>query len=300
MCLGQVAVIGDDPLDPGAFAGARDDDRIACLDRAAGDGAGVAAEVGIRPVDPLDGEAEGPAGAAVVDLDGLEVLEQRRAAIPGRAAAWLDDVVAIAGRDRHGDDGLEAEGLGELGEVVADVDETRLVEADQVDLVDGEDDVANAEQRDDEGVAPGLGEDALFGIDQKHGEIGGRGAGRHVARVLLVAGRVGDDEAAAVGGEEAIGDIDGDALLALGDEAIDEKGEVDLLAGRAEAARIRLESCELILEQALGVEQKAADQGRLAVVDAAAGEEAQEALVLMLGEEGGEAFRFHDVMGHQK
>jgi hypothetical protein len=35
-----------------------------------------------------------------------------------------------------------------------------------------------------------------------------------------VARRVSDDEFAAIGGEEAIGDVDGDALLALGGEAV--------------------------------------------------------------------------------
>ena len=54
------------------------------------------------------------------------------------------------------------------------------------------------------------------------------GAGGHVAGVLLVAGRVGDDELALVGGEVAVGDVDGDALLALGLEAVGEQGEIDL------------------------------------------------------------------------
>ena len=57
--------------------------------------------------------------------------------------------------------------------------------------------------------------------------VGGRGAGDHVARVLLVARRVGDDELALVGGEEAVGDVDGDALLALGRQAVDQQREVD-------------------------------------------------------------------------
>ena len=122
---------------------------------------------------------------------------------------------------------------GELGEVALRMSTKRsLVEADEVDLVDREHDVADAEQRDDVGVAAGLGEDAVLGVDEEDGEIGGRGAGRHVARVLLVAGRVGDDEAAPVGGEIAVGDVDGDALLALGDEAVDEEREIDLAAGR--------------------------------------------------------------------
>ena len=87
-------------------------------------------------------------------------------------------------------------------------------------------------------MAPGLGEDAVLGIDQEDGEIGARRASRHVAGVLDVAGGVGDDEAALLGGEIAIGDIDGDALLALGGQAIDDKGVVDRLTSGAEALGI--------------------------------------------------------------
>jgi hypothetical protein len=75
-----------------------------------------------------------------------------------------------------------------------------------------------------------LGEDTLAGVDEDHRQVGGRSAGHHVAGVLLVAGGVGDDELALVGGEEPIGDIDGDPLLALGREPVDEQGEIDLLA----------------------------------------------------------------------
>jgi hypothetical protein len=48
-----------------------------------------------------------------------------------------------------------------------------------------------------------------------------------------VAGCVGDDERAARRGEEPVGDIDGDALLALGLEAVDQQREIDLVAGCA-------------------------------------------------------------------
>ena len=136
-------------------------------------------------------------------------------------------------------------------------------------------------KRDDEGVAPRLGEHALARIDQDDGEIGGRGAGRHVAGILLMARRVGDDEFALVGGEGAIGDIDGDALLALGRKAVDEQREIELAALRADLLRIRFERRELVLEQHLGFIEKPADQGRLAVIDAAAGDEAQQVLVLL-------------------
>ena len=40
-----------------------------------------------------------------------------------------------------------------------------------------------------------------------------------ITRVLLVSGRVGDDELAPLGREEPVGDVDRDALLALRLEA---------------------------------------------------------------------------------
>ena len=244
-------------------------------------------------------QAEGLAGRPVLDLDLLEMGKQRRAAIPRRAHGGRDHVVAIAGRERDGHQRLEAERPGELGECVADVDEALLVEADAIDLVDRQHDVADAEQRDDVGVAAGLGEDAVLGIDQQDGEIGGRGAGRHVAGVLDVAGGIGDDEAAVLGGEIAIGDVDGDALLALGGEPVDDQGIVDLLAGGAEAFRIGGERGELVLEEELGIVQQAADERRLAVIDAAAGEEAQQALVAAGHQELGEGGRVGGLV-HQK
>ena len=48
-----------------------------------------------------------------------------------------------------------------------------------------------------------------------------------------MARRVGDDECALGRGEEAVGDVDRDALLALGLEAIEQQREIDLVAGRA-------------------------------------------------------------------
>ena len=110
--------------------------------------------------------------------------------------------------------------------------EDRLVVADQVHLVDGENDIPNAEQVDEEAVPPGLGQHALSRIDQDHRQVRGRSAGDHVAGILFVAGRVGDDELALLGREEAVGDVDGDALLALGGKAVDQQREVQRLALR--------------------------------------------------------------------
>ena len=104
----------------------------------------------------------------------------------------------------------------DLVEVVDDVLEDVAVEVDQVHLVDGEDEVGDAEQPRDARVPPRLHADAVPRVDQQDRDVGRRGAGRHVARVLLVAGRVGEDELAPRGREVAVGDVDRDALLALG------------------------------------------------------------------------------------
>ena len=80
-------------------------------------------------------------------------------------------------------------------------------------------------------------------------------------------GRVGDDELALLGREEAIGDVDRDALLALGGEAVDQQREVDLLPLRADPLRIGLQRGELVLEDHLRIVEQPPDQRRLAVVD---------------------------------
>ena len=136
-------------------------------------------------------------------------------------------VVAVARRDRHRQQRAQAQGRGERLEGALDLPEAALGEIDQVHLVDRQHDIADAEQRDDRGMATGLLDQPVAGIDQQDGEIGVRRAGRHVARELLVARRVGDDEGAPRAGEEAVGDVDGDALLALGLQPVEQQREVD-------------------------------------------------------------------------
>ena len=133
-------------------------------------------------------------------------------------------------------------------------------------------------------VPAGLGEHTLAGVDEDHGDVGGRRAGDHVARVLLVAGGVGDDELAVLGGEEPVGDVDGDALLALGRQAVEQQREVEVAALRADLGRVGLERGEVVLEHEMGLVEQAPDEGALAVVDAAARDEPQQALVLVRGE----------------
>src|SRR5208337_2049977 len=68
---------------------------------------------------------------------------------------------------------------------------------------------------------------------------------------------------------------DGDALLALGLEAVDQQREVDVGPDRAVLFRVAFERRELIVVDQLLLVEQPADEGRLAVVDRAAGEQAQ-------------------------
>jgi hypothetical protein len=90
-----------------------------------------------------------------------------------------------------------------------------------------------------------------------------------------VSGDVGDDEAPARGGEVAVGDVDRDALLALGAQPVGEQRQVERPVAAPARARLR-QVVELVLEHRLGVVQQPADERALAVVDRAGGGEAQQ------------------------
>ena len=122
--------------------------------------------------------------------------------------------------------------------VVGDRFEHALVVADEVHLVHREHHVPQPEQRRDVGVPARLHQQALARIDEHDREFRGRCARRHVARVLLVPRAVGDDVLALFGIEEAVRDVDGDALLAFGGQAVHQQRVVDLRALRAMAAAV--------------------------------------------------------------
>ena len=132
----------------------------------------------------------------------------------------------------------------------------------------------------DRRVPPRLHDHPVSGVDQQDRELRRRRRGDHVARVLVVAGRVGDDELAQGRGEVPVCHVDGDPLLALRDEPVGEQREVE-----TEAAPLRraLDGGELVGENRLGVVEEPTDQRALAVVDAARGEEAQHAVVQHVG-----------------
>ncbi len=92
----------------------------------------------------------------------------------------------------------------------------------------------DTQQRRDEAVATGLCHHAVTGIDHNNGEVTVGGTRGHVASVLLMPRGVGDDEFAFVGGEVAIGNIDGDALLAFTLQTINQQRQIKFTIGGVE------------------------------------------------------------------
>ena len=124
-------------------------------------------------------------------------------------------------------------------------------------------------------MAARLLDDAVARVDQDHRELRRRGARDHVARVALVARGVGDDERAPRRREVAVGDVDRDALLALGPQAVGQRREVRHAVGAVAVQRV-----DRVVEEQLRVEEHAADQRRLAVVHRAGRGQAQELLAV--------------------
>ena len=69
-----------------------------------------------------------------------------------------------------------------------------LLELHEIHLVHGDDDVTDADQMRNVGMTPRLRHEAVACVDENQGQIRRARAGDHVARVLLVARGVGDDE----------------------------------------------------------------------------------------------------------
>ena len=184
----------------------------------------------IGPVDPLHGQAKPVKIPIARDVNRLEMTEQRRADIPRSVRRGLDDVVPVERTHRDEFHVLDIEAREKFFELRPDLEEARLAPADEVHLVHGHDEVRDAEKRGDRGVTAALLDHAKAGIDEHDGEIGQRGARHHVARVLDVARSVRDDELPARRRKVAVGDVDRDALLALGAKTVGEVGEIDLPA----------------------------------------------------------------------
>ena len=154
-----------------------------------------------------------------------------------------------------------------------DLAEAARVVADAVHLVDDDGDLPDAEQMQQIAVPARLLAHALGGVDDQQRGIGLRGAGDHVAQEFGVAGRVDQHEVARRRAEADLAGVDGDALVALGLQRVEQERPLERHAApRADG----LELLELAVGQAAGLVQQPADQGRLAVIDMADDDDAHQ------------------------
>jgi hypothetical protein len=140
------AVKSHDLLYPRLPPRAHDKHRIPRLDRARGNGAGEAAEISARPIDPLHRKAERLRIRVVPELDRLQMIEERRSTIPRRARRKVGHVVAKPRRDRDYRQRGEIEIGREPSVFLGDTLEHCGVEIEEVELIDRKHDVPDAQQ----------------------------------------------------------------------------------------------------------------------------------------------------------
>ena len=101
--------------------------------------------------------------------------------------------------------------------------------------------------------------------------------------------RVGDDEFAPRGAEVAVGNVNGDALLALGAQAVGQKRKIKRTAGAVDFAF--LHRSNVIFVNGLRVMKQASDERGLAIVHAARSGKAEQILAQVGLEERGKVPR---------
>ena len=243
--------------------------------QAAGDHlSGVATEIQVRPNRQLHRETQRAVAPRGLHLHRLQVFQQARPLVPRRARAASGHVIAIARAHRDEERRFHLQFRRHRAEFVADALEHVLPEIHQVHLVHRHRQLAYAQQRGDISMAARLLQHAMTGIQQNHRQTGRGCSGGHVARVLLVARRVGDDELAARRLEIAVGHVDGNGLLPLGPQPVGDQRQVEPFGVAVPTGFAH--RFELVFVNPARIVEQAADERRFAIVHAAGGGEAQQ------------------------
>ena len=282
--FGQIAVPGNNALDSCASTRRQHGDRIAGTNGSRSNLPCKSAERVVRPQHALHRKSKRRSARVDRGRHGLQQLQQRWSLVPIHRIRFVNDVVALQRAHRHNDPLHRVAGIGRNliqngAEVRLDGAEGRFVVADQIHLVHRHQNVTHAQQRRNVSVTARLDQHSLAGVDQNHRRIGRRRAGCHISRVLLVAGRIGDDELAPRRGEIAVGNIDRDALFAFGAEPVRKQREIDLSRrGRS----LSFNRAHLVFVDGLRIVKQPPDECGLSVVHTAGCREAQQVLLALL------------------
>ena len=129
-------------------------------------------------------------------------------------------------------------------------------------------------------MPPGLRQDSLSGVNQNYRQIGGGGASGHVARILLMAWSIGDDEFSLGGRKVAVADIDCNPLFAFRLQAIGDQGKINGSSGTVDPAFFH--GGKLVFIYRLGIVEQPSDQRGFPIIHAACGGKTQQALMQVL------------------
>ena len=169
----QIAIGADDARDRALLPTGQHTDARTRGDAAARNRACKASKIEIGAIDPLHGHAEGLLFQKLfVDADRFEMRHQHGACVPRRVGAAFDNVVASHAADGNDRDRLQADFFGKSQVFGLDGVENRLAVIDQIHFVNRQHHMADAQQRNDGGMAARLHQQAFAGIDQDDGQIG--------------------------------------------------------------------------------------------------------------------------------
>src|SRR2546426_726447 len=104
-----------------------------------------------------------------------------------------------------------------------------------------------------EGMAPRLSQHPMTRIDEDEGHIAGARAGHKVACILLVPGRIRDDELSFRSCKIAVSNINGNALLPFRAQAVGQQREIDAFAAAPFVFALR--AFDLVFKCALSFNQ---------------------------------------------
>ena len=254
-----------DGLDLRDLAGGHDDDFVAGAEAAGLDAACDDAAV-VELVDRLHRQPQRKLLQRPRRFERIERLDHGRPVVPADPRRAFGDAVAVARGNRNHRRRRDAKAGQMRGNLVADLLEAVGAEIDPVHLVDDDGDLLDAEQMQQIAVPPGLVAHAFQRVDDQHRAVGLRGAGDHVAQEFGVAGRVDQHDVARAGAEADLRGVDGDALVALGLQRIEQERPFERHAApRADG----FQHFQLALGQAAGLVQQASDQRGFAVIDMA-------------------------------
>ena len=185
--------------------------------------------VGVGTDDRLNRKAAITQVVVCRDVHGFKVVEQGAAFVPGHVLTAGDDIVAVKGGHGNESDILNVQFCSEVCVFLDHSIVGFLAVIYKVHLVDTHEDVRDLQEGSNKSVAFGLFNHAFARIYEDECKVCGRSTGNHISGVLHVSWRICNDEFTLGCCEVAVGNINGDSLLAFVFKAVCEEAEVDVI-----------------------------------------------------------------------